>query len=643
MRETVKMNGFLEHFTMSKIEFSPNGQHTAFLLSKPNLEANKSDANLWIVDNKTRCIKKLTSLSDAKKPFFLNDNEIAFEGGKARAGEKPKSDSEDKTRFYKIPIDGGEAEFFMEIPLAVKEIEKLSCDCGCYLVTAIYDNAKKDDEKCDEKKEDKKKEKNHVIFDEIPFWSNESGITNKKRERLYIYNPKDGTAEPISEPFQRVNDFAAVDGGVIFTANYFTDVFVPKAGVYFYDFATKKTETLLDDGAYSVSFVGKFNGDVIFAGTDGKTYGSSENHHFYKLKDKQASLMFKLDSRVSSITVKPDGIYYIGYDFGMDAILFKLDGAWQRHKVCHIEGFVDDFDVCGESIVCRARKKAGLQELYFVKNGELEDVTQFNADYLAKVNVSIPEKLSVKSDDVMVEGYVLKPHNYDPSKTYPGILMIHGGPKSVSGCAYMHNQQFYAANGYFVFMCNPRGSDGYGDEFSDIRGKYGMIDYDDIMRFTDAVLQTYTQIDANRVGVAGHSYGGYMTSWIIGQTDRFKCAVSSGTISNLTTKVLTTDIGYYHNMPQQLATPWDNYEKIWWHSPLKYADKVKTPTLFIEGEKDYRTWIVEGIQMFTALKMHGVDSRMCLIYGANHGQSSKPENAITVLTEALGWFEKYLK
>ena len=198
--------------------------------------------------------------------------------------------------------------------------------------------------------------------------------------------------------------------------------------------------------------------------------------------------------------------------------------------------------------------------------------------------------------------------------------------------------------GYFVFFCNPRGGDGRGNEFMDIRGKYGTVDYDDLMKFTDKVLETYP-IDSKRVGVTGGSYGGFMTNWIIGHTDRFACAVSQRSIANWFSKFGTTDIGYYFNVDQNASSPWDNPEKLWWHSPMRYANKAKTPTLFIHSQEDYRCWLAEGLQMFTSLKYHGVPARLCMFRGENHelSRSGKPKHRVRRLEEMTQWFEHYLK
>ena len=178
-----------------------------------------------------------------------------------------------------------------------------------------------------------------------------------------------------------------------------------------------------------------------------------------------------------------------------------------------------------------------------------ERVSGFNEEITANYYVSMPEPLSfTDKDGVRIDGWVMKPYGFDESKTYPAVFDIHGGPKGVYGAVFTHEMQYWTSEGYFVFYCNPRGSDGRGNEFADLRGKYGTIDYSDLMEFTDAVLEKYPQIDKSRVCETGGSYGGFMTNWIIGHTDRFAAAASQRSISNWVSKCLTTDIGYKQNV-----------------------------------------------------------------------------------------------
>ena len=244
-----------------------------------------------------------------------------------------------------------------------------------------------------------------------------------------------------------------------------------------------------------------------------------------------------------------------------------------------------------------------------------------------------------------LDGFVIRPADYSPGQKYPGILTIHGGPKGAYGALFSHEFQVYAANGYFVFYTNPIGSDGRGNEFADIAAKQGSIDYEELMFFTDEVIRRNPDLDGERLGVMGISYGGFMSNWIIGHTNRFKAAVPQCGISNWITKTNTTDIGYSFNSAQLGGDAWTNYEKQWELSPLKYADKVKTPALFVHCDEDYRCYITEALQMFTALKYHGVPAKLFLIHGEHHGVSKngKPKRRVRRLREILGWMDKWLK
>ena len=222
---------------------------------------------------------------------------------------------------------------------------------------------------------------------------------------------------------------------------------------------------------------------------------------------------------------------------------------------------------------------------------------------------------------------------------------MHGGPKVTFGGIFHHEMQCFANMGYFVFYTNPRGSDGRGEDFANITENLGYIDFDDFMEFADVVCERYSDIDDKRIGICGGSYGGFMCNWMVGHTNRFAAAASQRSISNYLTKAFCTDNGYYHNMSQLGTTPWHDFETVWEHSPLKCAPSATTPTLFIQADEDYRCWMGDAVQMFTALKMNGTDARMVLFHGENHelSRSGKPENRLTRLQEIGDWFEKYLK
>lgn len=502
-----------------------------------------------------------------------------------------------------------------------------------------------------------KEEKDYEVLDEIPFWSNGGGFTNQKRNRLYLYNRVSNEVTQLTCEHTVVTYFSYKDGKVLYVGNVFEGKLEQREGIFCYDIASKKTETLLPiDANFRVSYAEFLEDAVICALNDCKEYGMNQNPSFYVIKNGKVELLKKHDTWMIN-TVGSDcrygggkayrvvnGKLYFPTTVFKDSFLNTIDLAGNETVLTKANGSVDVYDVHGDEILFVGLRGIKLQEIYSLKDGEETQLTSFNENVYTDKKLSIPEKCNFVNDGIEIEGWVLKPVDYDETKTYPAILDIHGGPKTVFGEVFYHEMQVWANMGYFVFFCNPRGGDGRGNAFADIRGKYGTIDYDDLMKFTDVVLEKYP-IKADRVGVTGGSYGGFMTNWIIGHTDRFRCAASQRSIANWISKFGTTDIGYYFNADQNASTPWINQEKLWWHSPMKYADKAKTPTLFIHSEEDYRCWLAEGIQMFTALKYHGVEARLCMFRGENHelSRSGKPKHRVRRLEEMTNWFEKYLK
>ena len=345
-----------------------------------------------------------------------------------------------------------------------------------------------------------------------------------------------------------------------------------------------------------------------------------------------------------------DGNWYFSSTRGFNTAIVKLSADGEGEIISpKIRGSIDCWDYYNGKFYCVGMRNGGLQEIYcFHEGSETEEkLTSFTDEFMDTHEISPLKYFGfVDRDGVQIDGWVIEPVGYDPEKSYPAILDVHGGPKTVYGEVFFHEMQLWASEGYFVFFCNPRGGDGKGNEFADIAGpNYGVKDYNDLMEFTDKVLEAYPQIDKRRVGMTGGSYGGFMANWIVGHTDRFAAVASQRSISNFISKCLTTDIGYYHNLSAVQSDPWSSPEEMWNRSPLKYADKCVTPTLFIQSDEDYRCWMADAIQMFTALRMHGCPTRLCLFHGENHELSrhGKPKHRVRRLKEITDWFNTYLK
>ena len=280
-----------------------------------------------------------------------------------------------------------------------------------------------------------------------------------------------------------------------------------------------------------------------------------------------------------------------------------------------------------------------------------ERLTDYSAHDLAGLDVADYETFDFQSGGDTLTGYVLRPVGYAhgagplPGGTYPGILWVHGGPKCTQGKLLFHELQYLRGLGYYVFFTNPHGAGGRSREFMDIFGHYGEQDYADLMTFTDEVLARYDDLAADHLAEMGGSYGGFMTNWIIGHTDRFRCANSQRSISNWTSKFGVADIGYYFNNDQTKGDPWNHVERMWEQSPLRYADRCVTPTLFLHSDCDYRCPLDQGLQMFTALQLHGCPARMVVFKGENHDLSrgGRPQARVRRLAEISDWDARWLK
>ncbi|MGB9679404.1 MAG: prolyl oligopeptidase family serine peptidase [Minisyncoccia bacterium] len=664
--EKLQLEDFTKFKFLSGLKFSPSGNYAAFVVHRMDVEKNKYLSNIWILDTRTKKYFQLTSFNEERGFVWLDDDYILFAGSRNTKDKEKAERGDEFTKYYKINIHGGEAVEAFEIPIKATEI--LPVDVDTFHVIALYNVNKKDLEGLSEEEKKKelerrKEEKDYEVFDEIPFWANGEGVINKERGRLYVYKLSENKLTPVTDEYTDVSSLKLNKDKTkaVFIGRTYKDKMPLTSDVYIYNLKVGELKKVNKDSDFSYRYVDFLGDKIICAGTDMKKYGINENSKFYVLEEESgerrcitSDLDISLGNSVNSdvrygsgLSFKIDGdyLYFISTE-RYNACLNRLNLEGKIEKVIDKDGSVDMFDVHGDNILFIGFRGLKLQEIYEYKDGQKIQISDFNEWVEKEKKLSKPERIDVKTrPGHFIDGWVIKPVDYEEGKKYPAILDIHGGPKTVYGDVYLHEMQYWASEGYFVFFCNPVGSDGRGNEFADIRGKYGTIDYEDIMKFTDYMLENYKDIDSERVGVTGGSYGGFMTNWIIGHTDRFKAAVSQRSISNWFTEFGTTDIGYYFVPDQVGGTPWNNFEKYWDNSPLKYADKVKTPTLFLHSDEDFRCWLAEALQMFTALKYLGVESRFVLFHGENHdlSRSGKPKHRIRRIKEMTDWFNKYLK
>lgn len=355
-----------------------------------------------------------------------------------------------------------------------------------------------------------------------------------------------------------------------------------------------------------------------------------------------------------SLAWSADGrrVYFRSSDSGTTSLYYVPSRGGKPTRIykgnCHVKAF----SVAGRT------KKVALIRSDLTTPGEIEVapvvwegekktevLTDMNPWLRKDVTLGRTREVWCKSfDGTKVQGWLITPPNMSKSRRYPAILEIHGGPRAQYGFTFFHEMQWLAAQGYVVLYTNPRGGLGRGRTWAEsIAGGWGDLDYKDCMAATDW-LENQKFVDQKRIGVTGGSYGGYMTNWMIGHTNRFKAAVTQRCVTNLVSMAGSSDIGFA--LEREFGGwHWENFENYLKCSPLTYFKNVKTPVLIIHSEQDLRCPLEQAGQMFTMLKALGKRVEMVQFPDEPHGLSrhGRPDRRIERLNWIRKWFDKYLK
>lgn len=664
MKEAIQLKDFLQYRFLSDLKDNPQEEQVLFTLSQPQEETNTYASSLYVSDAEN--VRQLTSQGNASLAIWEDAQTVLFASCRDEEDKEAIKRGEERTVFYRISTHGGEALKAFTIPLQVTDIKQV--EKGLYALLVNFDlHYSHMYEATQEEKQrllaEKKDMQDYEVLDELPFYGNGQGYTNKKRTALFLYKEADGQLLRISEPYFNTEEVVVDERTqtLYYSGAAYTQKAARKSGIWAYHIETKKTKELLAPKTYAIGTILLWQDRLCVLASDQNTYGLNQNYEFYVLnpQTKELELFAHYEDAIGSsvgsdcrygggdsVKAYGDKIYFITTLYNK-SVLCMLDKDGNITPVYDQEGSVDCFTIVKDRIYFIGMQDLRLQEVYtcLLDGRDVRRITHLNDAVMKDKDVRPCVPLSFKQEDMTLYGWVLEPRNYDPAKSYPAILDIHGGPKTVYGEVYYHEMQVWANLGYFVFFMNPRGGDGRGNRFADLRGKYGTIDYEDLMQFTDEVLRAYPSIDAKRVGVTGGSYGGFMTNWIITHTDRFAAAASQRSIANWISFEHTSDIGEMFAQDQQGGNTWDNMEKLWWHSPLKYAPACTTPTLFIHSDEDFRCPYSEGLQMYSALCEHGVETRLCMFKGENHelSRSGKPRHRVKRLEEITNWMNKHLQ
>ncbi|WP_323081824.1 S9 family peptidase [Limosilactobacillus reuteri] len=492
---------------------------------------------------------------------------------------------------------------------------------------------------------------------EVPYWSNDEGMVNETRHHLWTFNHHESELfDLVPETFD-VNDFWYQDDRLFLTGVAYRDQRPFQDGLYEYRFSDHQLTKLVAPHQYRFDAVALLNNQLFTLASDGNNYGMGQNPNFYRYHDKQLDLIKESDVNIGNIvvndvnvvggnttTVHNDQFYF--YSTIQDHNeLYRFDGT-DVTKVFTWKGALNSFTFRQNELLFTAVTSQQPQQLYCFNDKTFTQLSHFNRFLEDREVVPLHELVYQDSTGRPAKGWLLYPVGYQSGQKYPAVLEVHGGPRAAYGLSFFHEMQVLANAGYFVFFTNIHGSEGQGDEYADLRGKYGQVDYNDLMSFTDAVLQNTPDVDEERLGITGGSYGGFMTNWVVGHTNHFKAAVSERSIANWSSMMIS-DIGpeFVTDQMDDTLTADQGMDHYWFHSPLRYVQNVKTPTLFLHSDHDYRCPIPEGYQMFQALKLQNVPTRMVVFHGSNHdlSRTGRPDQRMHRLKEVVSWFNQYLK
>lgn len=614
--------------TVRGLQISPDGRRALYTVQRMNVKRDAYENYLWLLDLESGRETQLTTGGRENGAFWLDNNHVLFStvGG----GDVPVNE----TVFYSITVDGGEAVEYMRIPVAGAQASLLGNDR--FLVRADTDLNPET-----ERNQDK-----WLFFDEYPYWGDGGSYENRHRRALFLWDRATGELRQLTAPTMQTfmtfcsDDVLTDKDGICYVGYDYDRDEAGRACICRYEWASGETKILCRDSCYVFSLAQR-NGRVYYG-----AWAIEDGPAIASIRIKSVSLNGG-DMRVDAEpqwelgTVRQrDGVTLFQRTFQAKTIMARWTDELEYEDI-PTPGINPTCPISvGEDIIFTGWRSNRLPEIYRWRDGQVTQLSHQNDELYDTYSFSVPEPLCVEDGSDKVYGWVMKPVEYEPGKKYPGILNIHGGPHGCYNDAFTCEHQRWANEGYFVFFCNPRGSTTYGVDFMNVTGRLGEEDFHNVMAFTDAVLEAYPGLDPERLAITGQSYGGFMTSWAVGHTDRFKAATARMSPINWIS-MHGTSVERWYGDRVVAATPWTDLDALWRQSPLRYADRVTTPTLFIQHEKDQYCPLEQAQQMFVALLERGVDTRLMVNRGCGHG-GRRVSQLLHDIDVMLEWFGRYL-
>ncbi len=652
MKKYVEKEDLFELVSVATPIIAPNQLQAVFLKTVIDEKENTYYNYLYQLNLQTRQIQQLTFGKEriSSVQWSPNSKMVSF-----------ISTREKEATLYILPIDGGEAR------AVVKELRHITSYQWYIDSATIYFTAKIEQDFFEEKREKKKPEAYHV--DRMRYKLNGVGLLNTKQYAAFA--KLDVTTGEITPLIKDETNYSvqhvSPDGQTVLLTNWSTvkdDDFSMQ--LLQYSIEEKTMEKIFDmDGSLGGATYSHDGAYIAFEVSPNEPYRNATHNEVYVYDVTQQSawsLTAMMDLPVGDYAIgdvqqsvqAPSVVWTEGNDlyFQMssmgDVRLYYATLSGAIYPATPEEEHIYGYDITKDGqyalITCSSSTTVSNLYLHEVTTGERHQLTQFNENYEQTHHLVKPEIIQVENEGQLVWGWLMKPAQYQEGQKYPLLLAIHGGPHMMYANTFMHEMQLLAAEGYGVLYMNPRGSHGYSQEFvNGCRGDYGGGDYRDLMAAVDLAISEYAWVDSSRLGVTGGSYGGFMTNWIIGHTDRFKAALTQRSISNWVSFFGVSDIGYYFT-PWQIEGDMRDVNKLWEHSPLKYVKNSTTPLMILHGELDDRCPIEQAEQLYTTMKSMGKEVEFIRFEQANHdlSRTGLPNLRLQRLEAIQNWFVKKL-
>lgn len=651
--------------TLESPQVSPDGRWIVYVMVTPNARERGYTRNIYLIASDGDDAIQLTRSGKDAYPRWSPDGEtLAFV---SHRGGTPQ--------IYLLPIRGGEARALTQHANGATAPTWSPDGSQIAFVGRVNAQERQDEDegKTPEPprddleatyRKDRRTRDNEAYFDPMPIdkipYRVGTSYVDDRNAHLYVI----ATAEGDDVKARRVTDGAVdytpprwLDGETLITARtYMPDADEPwrTSNLYRVAVATGEATRIVDDVhsamAYEIAPDGK---SIAVAGMyDGKTDYNVRLLIYPTEGGEPRHLNAERDRSVVGFKWAGDGLYAQITDNG-DVRVERIDVTTGEYEtiVQGVDGTImaREMDVAPDGMVFFVGSTPRTpSDLYRQKAGQAraKRMTNINADFLNEVIIHKTHELRYTSEKgTAIQGWYMLPHDYQEGEQRPLALNIHGGPHvmwSNSETSMWHEWQLHASRGYVVFFCNPRGGDGYGEAFQRaLHANWGYVAMEDVMAGVDILIERGL-VDEGRMAVTGGSYGGYMTAWIIGHTDRFAAAVSQRGVYNLMSFYGTSDIPMLISNEYD-AEPWENADLLWQHSPLAYAHHIKTPLLIIHAERDFRVPIEQAEQLFAYVRRSGGTVKMLRYPREGHelSRSGEPEHRISRLTAMVDWFDAY--